>query len=118
MKFKVCLLSSALIAIITITASSSQKTKRRVAAANVTMTNFEFNPKELRIKAGTTVVWIDKEGTHQVISDDGRSFSSPVLKPGQFFRRRFTKAGRYPYYCSFHGSKGGSGMSGIIIVEK
>ncbi|WP_352431776.1 plastocyanin/azurin family copper-binding protein [Pyrinomonas sp.] len=112
------MLLAANIAVATAPAQKAQHKKRRAAVANVAMTNFEFKPKELRVKAGTTVVWTDEEGTHQVTSDDGRSFSSPTLNPGQVFRHRFTKAGRYPYYCSFHGGKGGSGMSGIIIVEK
>lgn len=121
MNFKLSLASLMLMISMTAAAMPVQKAprkKRRTLVANVAMTNFEFKPKELRVKAGTTVVWTDEEGTHQVTSDDGRSFSSPTLNPGQTFRHRFTKTGRYPYYCSFHGGKGGSGMSGVIIVER
>lgn len=83
--------------------------------ASVEISNFKFEPKELRVKAGTVVTWTNKEGTHTAISDND-TFSSPTLGPGKTFSHKFTKAGTYPYYCSFHGSSGGGDMAGTITV--
>jgi len=55
------------------------------------------------------------DGTHTAVSD-GENFSSATLSKGQTFSHKFTKRGKYPYYCSFHGSKGGGDMAGTIIV--
>lgn len=87
------------------------------AQATVTVSNVKFEPRTLTVKAGTTVTWTNKEGTHTVNADDG-SFTSDTLTAGQTYSHTFDKPGRYPYYCSFHGSKGGHDMAGVIVVTK
>ncbi|HZS45509.1 MAG TPA: plastocyanin/azurin family copper-binding protein [Blastocatellia bacterium] len=86
------------------------------AVTKIKISNFKFDPKDITVKVGTTVTWENTEGTHSVNADDG-SFSSPNLTAGKTFSHRFTKAGTYGYYCSFHGSKGGGDMSGTITVQ-
>ena len=86
-----------------------------VQAAAVNISSFKFDPKVLQIKVGTTVTWTNTGGTHTAVAD-GENFSSPTLSTGQTFSHKFTKRGKYPYYCSFHGSKGGGDMAGTIIV--
>lgn len=87
------------------------------ADKTVTITNFQFSPKSLRIKAGSQVTWEVKEGTHTITADNG-TFESPTLSAGQKFSYKFTKRGSYRYYCSFHGSKGGHDMAGTIVVTR
>jgi plastocyanin len=86
-------------------------------ADTVTISNFQFAPRVVRVKAGAEVTWQVKEGTHTVTADDG-SFESQALSAGQKFSHTFTKAGTYRYYCSFHGSKGGHDMAGTVVVTK
>lgn len=83
----------------------------------VTIKNFEFDPKEVTIKAGQEVEWTDQGGRHSVQADDG-SFKSPALVANGTFKHKFTKAGRFMYFCEFHGSKGGHDMAGVVIVTK
>lgn len=87
------------------------------AGNTVTITNFQFSPKSLTVKAGSEVTWEVKEGTHNIIADKG-SFESQTLSAGQQFSYKFEKPGTYRYYCSFHGSKGGHEMAGTVIVTK
>ena len=81
----------------------------------VTITNYQFEPKELTIPEGTTVIWIDQTGRHTVEADDG-SFKSDTIVAGGRFEFKFDKPGIFPYYCSFHGEKGGVEMAGVIKV--
>jgi plastocyanin len=83
----------------------------------VTITNLKFEPKTLTVNEGDTVTWNNKEGLHTVKSDTD-AFVSKNMKAGESFSYQFTKAGKYPYYCAFHGSKGGGDMAGTIIVKK
>ena len=87
------------------------------ASNTVTLTNFQFTPKSLTIKAGSEVTWEVKEGTHTIIADKG-FFESQTLSAGQKFSHKFVKPGVYQYYCSFHGSKGGHEMAGTVRVTK
>jgi len=85
--------------------------------ATVSLTNFQFAPKVVRIKAGSAVTWEAKEGTHTVTADNG-AFESPALSAGNKFSYTFSRPGTYRYYCSFHGSKGGHDMAGTVVVSK
>jgi len=76
-----------------------------------------FDPKVLKVKRGTTVEWINNSNRHSVDADDG-SFNSEVLKQGEKFQHTFDRSGTYPYYCRFHGAKGGKEMAGKIVVSK
>ena len=88
-----------------------------LAGAAVSISNFQFTPKVVRIKSGSEVTWEVKEGTHTVTADDG-GFESPALSAGKKFSHTFSTPGTYRYYCSFHGSKGGHDMAGTVIVTR
>lgn len=85
-------------------------------AVTVTMKNFAFEPRELTVEPGAVVVWKDAAGRHSVKAEDG-SFESEVLQAGGEFRHTFGREGRYPYYCTLHGSSGGHDMAGVVIVR-
>jgi plastocyanin len=75
-----------------------------------------FEPQELQITAGQTVIWINNGSMHHTVTADDGSFRSPFIEPGGSYEHTFLKPGRYPYHCVLHGSEGGAGMSGVIIV--
>ena len=76
----------------------------------------KFNPEEVRIQPGDTVVW-NNQGTktHTVTADD-RSFNSGEVKAGETYSRTFDEEGFYFYYCRLHGGRNGVGMSGVVVV--
>jgi len=80
---------------------------------SVKISNFQFEPKEITINAGSTVEWADERGRHSVVASDG-SFKSDTLVAGGSFEHRFDKAGTYYYYCGEHGKD----MSGVIVVKE
>jgi plastocyanin len=82
----------------------------------VTIDNFKFDPKEVKVKAGTVVVWTNSRGKHTVTSEDG-SFGSGPLTAGESYEYKFEKPGVYPFYCMFHGERGGKDMAGVVTVE-
>jgi len=84
---------------------------------DVTVQNFSFSPQSLTINVGDAVRWTNISGTHNVLADDG-SFTSGNPAPATWeYTFTFTAAGSNPYYCEPHGGPGGSGMSGVIVVQ-
>lgn len=84
---------------------------------DVTVTNFSFSPAQLTINVGDAVRWTNVLGQHNVKADDN-SFTSGAAAPAPWeFIHTFTAVGNNPYYCEPHGGPGGSGMSGVIIVQ-
>ncbi len=86
-----------------------------VNRVTITITNFAFQPKELTIPAGTTVVWSTEAGRHTVWEEDG-AFQSDTLRAGDQFEHTFEQPGVVHYYCDNHGDKGGKDMAGVITV--
>lgn len=75
----------------------------------------KFEPREVRVDPGDTVVWVNRGArVHDVTSDDG-SFRSEDLETGDRYSHTFSEEGYYYYHCSFHGTKR-RGMSGVVIV--
>lgn len=85
--------------------------------AKVTVSNNKFEPKTITVKAGSEVVWENKEGTHTVTADDG-SWDSAGLSAGKTFSHKFDNPGSYKYHCAFHGSSGGHNMAGVVNVTQ
>jgi len=78
----------------------------------VTIKNFQFDPQDLTVPAGTTVEWLDNIGRHSIVAEQG-GFKSPVLASGGQFEHKFDAPGAYPYYCGEHGK---GVMAGTITV--
>jgi plastocyanin len=92
---------------------------------SVTMQNSQFAPRDVTVRVGETVTWMNNDSLgHSVTADDGSFDSSPAcgtiggrcVQRGESFPHRFGQAGRFPYYCRIHGAKGGQGMTGTVTV--
>lgn len=74
--------------------------------------NSIYYPSSLTVKTGTTVTWRndDVQLSHTVTSTTG-VFDSKNLDRGMVYSFKFTKAGKYPYTCTYHPY-----MKGMVIV--
>ncbi len=74
-----------------------------------------FDPSNVTITAGTTVRWINQDNqAHTTTSDDdGETWDSGALSPGDDFEFTFEEPGEYPYHCELHAPQVGT----IIVTE-
>jgi plastocyanin len=78
----------------------------------VKIDNFVFNPAVIVVKAGTKVVWTNKDDIpHTVDSTDGK-FKSNALDTEDKFEFNFTAPGEYPFFCRMHPK-----MTGKVVVQ-
>lgn len=71
-----------------------------------------FKPRQLTIRAGECVRWLNLTGIeHSAVAED-RSFHTGQLMPGSANTVRFDRPGPVPYTCGPHPP-----MKGAIIVE-
>lgn len=90
---------------------------RAATVTEVVANGFQFSPEEARIKPGETIVWRNTGGSHNVAFDDGSYRSGdPEGLPLIMGLRTFAEPGTYHYHCEIHGSAGGVGMHGRVIV--
>jgi FtsP/CotA-like multicopper oxidase with cupredoxin domain len=78
----------------------------------VTIDHSTFSVKELTVKAGTKVTWVNKDNMTHTVTELNGLFDSRNMYQGDQWSYTFTKAGTYTYYCSTHPS-----MEAKIIVE-
>ena len=86
-------------------ARSSEAAEFKVAAKD----NF-FDPAEITINVGDTVVWIN-EGRNDHTVDDR------TLRPGQSFSMTFTRPGNYGYHCHLHHDDNMEGRIRVVGPE-
>jgi amicyanin len=82
--------------------------------AHVTIQAFKFSPATLKIKAGTTVIWTNKDSVaHTVTATSGGHFNSGRRERNQTYSFTFSKPGTYKYVCTIHPF-----MKGTVSVTK
>lgn len=73
--------------------------------------DLRFQPDTVRVPAGSTVRWINRDAVaHTSTADDGE-WGSPLIGPGETYTRRFEGVGEFNYGCTPHPF-----MRGVIIV--
>jgi len=71
----------------------------------------KFNPEELHLKKGDTVVWVNKDFfPHDVAKFDNHSWQSSPLNQNQSWSKVVTKS--EDYYCTLHVV-----MKGKLIID-
>lgn len=80
----------------------------------ITISNYSFNPGVMKVAAGATVTWINKDGdVHTIKSQEGpEAFQSPALDTGGHYSFTFRHPGTYRYICSVHPY-----MRGVVVVQ-
>lgn len=80
----------------------------------VLIQNGTFNPANLTVKVGTTVLWTNNDSNIKYMVT-GSGFMSPHLTEGQNFSYTFNKAGNYAYYDMDHMDN--KKLTGTVIVQ-
>ena len=98
---------------------SNPQTNTQASMIEVGLTSAGFEPNEMKIKAGTTVVWANKSGKEATVNSDPHPthFLWPFLNLGNFADGQnlsvmFEKAGVYTYHNHFN-----PGQTGKVTVE-
>lgn len=90
---------------------SAEAKSSEASGPQVEIKEFMFHPTSLKVKAGSTVTWTNKDGEpHTVIG--GSLFRSAALDTNDTFSFKFDKPGTYAFVCSIHPR-----MTGTIVVE-
>jgi plastocyanin len=82
-------------------------------SSTVSIDNFTFAPRTLKIKTGTTVTWINRDDIPHGIASSNNAFAkSKTLDTDNSYSFIFTTPGTYQYFCYIHPH-----MVGSIVVE-
>jgi plastocyanin len=102
----------ALGAIVMLVAAAIAASPARAADTEVKIDNFTFNPQQITVKAGTTVVWINHDDIPHTVTSSTQTFKSKALDTDEKFSFTFATPGTVKYFCALHPH-----MTGTIVVE-
>ena len=98
----------------TTTRQTSAKSPARAArTVNTGMKNTTYLQPRIQITVGTTVEWKNNDPLPHSVTATDKSFDSGLIQPGKTYRRTFTKAGTYNFFCVPHPF-----MKGVVVVRE
>lgn len=86
--------------------------KTNSSAVNIILSNAKFVPKDIAVKAGSKVVWINKSGVTASINSDNSFLNLGEFANGTTLQAVFGKAGKYNYHNGLKPSQ-----TGTVTVE-
>ena len=105
---------AAILVLVVASASALPRTRQLAARRHlVAMTGIAYQPGELEVSRGDTIVWINRDLVPHTATADGKSgWSSATLVPGDSGRFIPSHRGEWRYHCQFHPT-----MRGKLIVR-
>ena len=85
---------------------------RAARTHTVTIEGTSFRPDTLRVAAGDTVQWVNKDPFPHTATATGGAFDSKTIAVDKSWRVKLTKRGDYDYVCALHPT-----MKARLIVE-
>jgi plastocyanin len=86
--------------------------ERKPVTHTVTIEATRYQPARLTIRAGDTVVWVNKDYIPHTVTAAGGRFDSQILAAGASWRHTLKAKGAFAYACAFHPT-----MTGTVDVE-
>jgi len=78
----------------------------------VSMDGTRFQPQSLTVKAGDTIVWVNKDPFPHTATSTSASFDSHTIAPGASWSYIAAQKGQFAYACAFHPT-----MTATLFVE-
>ena len=90
----------------TMTAGAAPGARPAAAAKThtVTIEGTAFNPADLTVSAGDTVIWVNKDFYPHTATSKKGGFDSDDIAPEKSWKYVAKKKGDFPYICSIHPS--------------
>lgn len=78
----------------------------------VEIRGFAYLPATLKVAAGDTVVWINRDVVPHTATRDGQGWDSGSIEAERTWRLVAASGASQPYYCAFHPN-----MRGVLAVR-
>ena len=78
----------------------------------VQIVDFNYEPANLQVKAGTTVTFTNEDTFAHTVTAKDKSYDSGNMDEGATFEHTYAEAGTFEYICAIHNS-----MTGKVTVS-
>jgi len=91
-----------IVTLTTTSTSSISATSGPVDGTAITIKDFAFSPRALRVPAGQAIKVSNTDGTAHTVTADGKSFDTGDIDGGTTATITIDKPGKYKYFCNIH----------------
>ncbi len=84
------------------TNNSGNNASATPGANEVWIQGMAFSPSTIKVSAGTTITWTNKDGITHTVTSNTSLFDSGNIGSGGTFSYTFATAGTYTYHCAIH----------------
>jgi plastocyanin len=74
----------------------------RPATHTVVIDSLRYDPQDLTVKAGDTVIWINRDPFPHTVTADGKQFDSHEIAAGRSWKHTVRTASVFAYGCTLH----------------
>jgi plastocyanin len=74
----------------------------RATTHTVVIDSLRFHPQVLTVKAGDTIMWVNRDPFPHTATAEGKQFDSHEIAPGRSWKYTARKTGEYAYACVLH----------------
>lgn len=92
--------------------SSSTDAATKSKVHTVVIEAMQFSPQTIKVSAGDTVIWKNKDFFPHTATSDNRSFNSGEIPTNRSWTFVARKVGTFPYSCALHPT-----MKGTLVVK-
>jgi plastocyanin len=102
----------AAVAVALLTSSGAPRAAAPIVKHTVTIEGTGFQPADLAIELGESVVWINRDPFPHTVTATGGTFDSKEIQPGSSWTYKARRRGELTYVCSLHPT-----MKGTLRVK-
>jgi plastocyanin len=95
-----------------VTSAPGAMATRAPAEHTVIMDGTQFDPPELTVYVGDTVIWVNKDPFPHTATSKAGGFDSGDVAPDQSWTYNTSKKGEFSYLCTLHPT-----MKGTLLVK-
>ena len=81
--------------------------------ATIEITRFAFQPKEITVAPGTTIVWTNHDEIPHTVTSADKVLASKAMDTDDVYQHTFDDEGDVAYFCAVHPF-----MTGIVHVRR
>jgi amicyanin len=93
--------------------TAPQPSESEVETLQVAIENFAFQPSHIKVHAGDTVTWTNRDSAPHTVTFENAPFKSGLLAQNESWSNTFAQIGTFPYFCEPH-----PWMKGQVTVEE
>lgn len=97
---------------ITAAAPLALATRASAATLQVVIKDFQFNPPEMEVQPGDTIIFINQDVAPHTATHEGGAFDTGPIQPGEAAKVQLPGSDKFEYFCQFHPNMRGQLLGG------